>query len=350
MGAPGMTSPIRSGGYENLQLNAGVFLANVDLSVIYDAAQLRALVADKIAAGEHLGMTSGGGTFTVKRDTRKAEADGRRFEFVGGVFVDAMDASITGNLLETTYGNFCKLIGTVDADLSRSAWTVPAGTAGGSYYDMATGQWITVPPGQSFPTVTTKGGTKIGTALTDGSYLDNIVWIGDVADGGLCAIVLDNALNTADISLTFQDKAEGKLPFELHAHQANVKLYVTAPVTVNFFEGELTTLQIADTTMQTTMTPSGKMTMSTPYPTTGIYQFSFKTTSSDENMALVQPYMRFNTDSETSHFEKHNGRWYAVFTAWQSITSLGFSGNFFASGAEDIPMTDILLIRIGDYE
>ena len=225
MGAPGLTSPIRSEGFENLQLNAGVFVANFDLSGIYDISGLKAAVASRIAAGMQdtqmagiLGMTSGGGTFTITRERRQPDVDGRRYDYTGADFIDSMDGYITSTLVEISQGSWKRIIGSAEL---------------GSEDDG--GEIVTPGPGGYRVTRRT---INIKTMLSDGAYLTNIVWVGDLADGRYVAIEFDNALNTTDITFTFQDKNEGKLPFEFHAHQGAVRDYDAAPFRVHFFTGE----------------------------------------------------------------------------------------------------------------
>lgn len=213
MGAPGLTSPIRPEGFAKLQLNAGVFLKNFPVEHFVSAEALKLAVAAEIAAGTNiLGMTSGGGTFTLTREMRLPEVDGRRYPHKGAHFVDSMDGYLTSTLLETTYGNLEALLGK----------NIPATGDPSTMY-------------------------RIHTAVdVDDDYLTNIVWIGDLADGEFVAIVVKNAMNTADFSFTFADKNEGKLPFEFHAHQSNVNLYDTAPVYFAFFDNGGEILAYAD--------------------------------------------------------------------------------------------------------
>lgn len=231
MGAPGLTSPIRAEGFENLQLNAGVFIANFDLTNINDVAALKTAVAERIANSDLgnsadasslmsgiLGMTSGGGTFTITRETRQPEVDGRRYNFKGSSFVDSMDGYITSTLVESVQENWAKLLGTMNLTESEEVETEEGQESPAHPY--------------------TYLNFAIKTALTDGSYLTNLVWVGDIADGRYVAIEFDNALNTSDLTFTFADKNEGKLPFEFHAHQGAVRDYDNAPFRVHFFTGE----------------------------------------------------------------------------------------------------------------
>lgn len=202
-GAPGMTSPIRSAAFENLQLNAGIFLLNVDYSSITDSSALKTAIAAAVTAGTNiLGVTRGGGAFNVTREMRTPEVDGIRYNFVGGDFVDSADAYLSTTLLEVNPENFERLLGSGDAVTSGKKTTVTMRTA--------------IDP--------------------DNDYITHLQWVGDIADGRLVLIELDNALNTADFSLTFTDKGEGTMAAEFHARQGDVTDYDEAPFRVVFFD------------------------------------------------------------------------------------------------------------------
>lgn len=194
MGAPGLTTGLRSETFRKLQLNAGVLLKNFDFDSITTATALKTAIATAISGGTSLGATRGGGTFTVTRDIRTPDIDGLRYGFKGGRFVDAADAYLNDTLLEITPDNLKTALGTADVTTSGEKTTI-----------------------------------TMHTAIADADYLENIVWVGDTAEEGFICIVLYNALNTADFSLTFADKNEGTLPIELHAHQDEVDDYDEAP-------------------------------------------------------------------------------------------------------------------------
>lgn len=201
MSAPGSLNALRKATFDKLQLNVGCFLKNYDYSAITDADALREDIADKIEDGELLlGATSGGGNFTVGREMRNPEIDGLRYRFKGGTFVDSADPQLSTTLVETTPENFALALG---------------GEITGS------GKIKTV---------------KMPTALADEAYLNNLVWVGELADGTMCLINLLNALNTADVTFTFSDKGEGKLAVEFHGCQDEVKDYDYAPFEVVFFD------------------------------------------------------------------------------------------------------------------
>lgn len=202
MGAPGLTTPLRSETFENLQLNAGIFLKNLDYANIADAAALKTAIGAAVTAGTTLlGATRGGGTFVVTREIREPDIDGRRYPFKGGKFVDSADAKLTTTMVEITADNIVLALGGATKTTSGKKTTI-----------------------------------KMHTAIQDADYIENICWIGDLADGRLVLIALKNALNTADFNLTFTDKGEGTLPVELHAHQANVDDYDEAPFEIVYFD------------------------------------------------------------------------------------------------------------------
>ena len=204
-GAPGLTTALRSETFENLQLNAGIFLKNFALSgtgAPTDAASLKTAIAAEITAGTNiLGATRGGGTFVVTRDIREPDIDGRRYPFKGGKFVDSADARLSTTLIEVTPQNVKDALGSATLTTSGKKTTI-----------------------------------KLNTAIAETDYLTNVVWVGDLANGSLVCIVLYNALNTADFSLTFADKNEGTLAVEFHAHQSEVDDYDEAPFEIIYFE------------------------------------------------------------------------------------------------------------------
>ena len=198
-----MTSPIRPEAFENLQLNAGIFLVNFDHSAIADVAALKSAIASAVQDGDNiLGVTRGGGSFTVTKEIRTPEVDGTRYPFKGQDFIDSADAYLSGTLLEVNPENFKRLLSTGEVNKSGSKTTVRMHTA----------------------------------VNTETDYLDSLVWVGDIADGRLVMIELDNAFNTQDFAFTFTDKNEGTMTFEFHARQEEVNDYDYAPFRVIFFD------------------------------------------------------------------------------------------------------------------
>ena len=144
--------------------------------------------------GTILGATRGGGSFTVTRELRQPDVDGRRYGFKGDTFVDSMDAQIATTLVEITPDNMLTTFATGTSSTTGNVEVL-----------------------------------KVGTAIDTDDYLTNVCWVGDVAGGGYMLICLKNALNEADVNITWTDKGEATLPVEFHAKQANVGDYDYAP-------------------------------------------------------------------------------------------------------------------------
>ena len=204
MAAPGHSSPIREDTFENLQLNAGIFLKDFVYSGIASAGDLKSAINTAVtgSASNLLGATRGGGSFTVTRELRSPDVDGKRYGFKGDTFVDSVDARISTTMIEITPENIKDAFGSATLATSSS------------------GLVHTI---------------KLNTAIDTDDYLTNICWIGDIADGRYVLICLKNALNEADFTLTFTDKGEGTLPVEFHAKQANVNDYDEAPFEILYF-------------------------------------------------------------------------------------------------------------------
>ena len=115
---------------------------------------------------------------------------------------------------------------------------------------------------------------KLGTAIDTNNYITSLCWVGDLADGRLVLISLDNALNKADFNLTFTDKGEGTLPVEFHAHQNDVADYDYAPFEIVYFEPDGTADSI--TVTSTAGTSVGDTALSTTNSLTAGQHYVYK--------------------------------------------------------------------------
>lgn len=204
MGKP--VTAVRPQTFERLQLNAGAFLKNFDLSTYTEYSALEEALFGAIKDGtKALGATRGGGTFTATPTMRSIEADGKRYEFKGSTVIDTWDIKLTATLMEITPDNFVLALGTAEKNEDKS---------------FTTGKKTTI---------------KLRTNIEDGDYIQNLVWFGNTSKG-LVAIVLDNALNNTGVTLTFSDKGEGTLPVEFHAYQDTVENNEYAPCAIYFFD------------------------------------------------------------------------------------------------------------------
>lgn len=198
-----MTTGLRASTFENLQLNAGMFLANFDYSTATDAATLGALLKterEKTSGSALIGATRGGGTFVCTPNTRSIEADGKREEWKGSSVNDGWTIKLTTTLLEINADNLKRSFGTADVTDTEKKHTI-----------------------------------KIRTDIKDADYIDSLVWVGDTSKGYVL-IAIKNALNTAGATLTWTDKGEGTIPVEFTAHQDGQETDGYAPCEVIFFD------------------------------------------------------------------------------------------------------------------
>lgn len=202
MAVAGMVTPCRTETFQKLQLNAGAFLIDFNYSEYVDSTTLRTALATALQDNTKvLGATRGGGTFVATNEIREPEVDGMRYSFKGGAFVDSVDAQLTGTLVEIRPETFAKVLATGESTTTGKKTVV-----------------------------------KMHTAIRETDYIDKLVWVGDMSDGGLVLIALKNALNHNGMTLTFTDKGEGTIPFEFHAYQDTVEDYDYAPFEVIFLE------------------------------------------------------------------------------------------------------------------
>nr|DAW64399.1 MAG TPA: major tail protein [Caudoviricetes sp.] len=198
-----MTTGLRASTFENLQLNAGMFLANFDYSTATDAATLGALLKterEKTSGSALIGATRGGGTFVCTPNTRSIEADGKREEWKGSSVNDGWTIKLTTTLLEINATNLKRSFGTADVTDTEKKHTI-----------------------------------KIRTDIEDADYIESLVWVGDTSKGYVL-IAIKNALNTAGATLTWTDKGEGTIPVEFTAHQDGLETDGYAPCEVIFFD------------------------------------------------------------------------------------------------------------------
>lgn len=198
-----MTTGLRASTFENLQLNAGMFLANFDYSTATDAATLGALLKterEKKSGSALIGATRGGGTFVCTPNTRSIEADGKREEWKGSSVNDGWTIKLTTTLLEINATNLKRSFGTADVTDVEKKHTI-----------------------------------KIRTDIKDADYIESLVWVGDTSKGYVL-IAIKNALNTAGATLTWTDKGEGTIPVEFTAHQDGLETDGYAPCEVIFFD------------------------------------------------------------------------------------------------------------------
>jgi hypothetical protein len=151
---------------ENIQIDYGLVYANYG------------------EVGERqLAPTRGGGTFSVTKNIREIEYDGRRGKTKGMQVVDEVNAMLSVPLL-------C-------ASMENLALAMP---------------WATYSDGKLSAKSADLG------VIQDGAYLSNITMFAKVIGGGYKKITLYSAMTENDFSLAAAPKAEGVVTLEVHAH------------------------------------------------------------------------------------------------------------------------------------
>ena len=178
-----MVSGVTANTSKHLQLDAGAFLKNYDVTTDTWATA---------KATKLIGATAGGGSFSAVPTIRRIEVDGVKGATKGYEALDEWVVTMTANVKEIT------------AELIKMA--------------LATG---TITDTKSPSTETTNNYKKIVAAnnLSDADYMTNITWVGTLSGSQLpVIIVLKNALCTNGLTLTTADKAEGVVALTLTAH------------------------------------------------------------------------------------------------------------------------------------
>jgi hypothetical protein len=196
-----MLSAWRPATFENLQLNAGVFLFGFNASSYKNAAELEEAVLGALEAGTNImGTTVGDGTFVAEPEIRNIEGNGKRYDTVGGTVIDSWSCRLTGTMKEVNPDNFKRALITADETMNGNVTTI-----------------------------------TIRTDVEKTDYIPKLCWVGDTSKG-LMMIELDNALNINGATFTFTDKGEGSIPFEFKAHVDDLKKQDEAPARLYFFD------------------------------------------------------------------------------------------------------------------
>lgn len=123
--------------------------------------------------GIPIGLSRGGGKFTVERETRAIEADGDRGYVKGRIVVDKATPKLVVNALEVIHENLPKLYTalklTKEDDKSKLTGTLE---------------------------------------IVDSDYQDVVKWVGKTKGGKEVVIAIENAINLENMDWTLADKDE----------------------------------------------------------------------------------------------------------------------------------------------
>ena len=204
---------LRTSSMQNLVLNEGAFLIGFDYSTYATAAALETALISALQDGTKLlGATNGGGTFVCVPETRQIEIDGIRGSVKGATHVDSWDIRLTGTLKELKQDTFGKLMMCADVD----------------------------------DTVTNLTKITLHNDIKSTDYIDNLCWVGSTPYGYVL-IGMTDVLNTAGVTMTFQDKNEATIPFEFRSHSESLTGDDDLPVEVIFLTAAESASAIPDT-------------------------------------------------------------------------------------------------------
>ena len=121
-----------------------------------------------------IGLTRGGGSFTIEKEVRQIEADGDRGPVKGRNVIDKATPKLSVSALEIIPENLPKMYAGVKATDSEDESTVITGTG----------------------------------AIADTDYQDSVKWVGKTKAGKAVTIKVFNAINLENFEWTLADKDE----------------------------------------------------------------------------------------------------------------------------------------------
>lgn len=196
-----MVTPITAETFRRLNFNAGMLLANFDISSATDAESLMALIVSETAQQDSwLGATKGNIDISEGKSYWNPNINGRRMPFKGEKQFDTASPKITGTLVEFTPENVRAVSGSADITSNGSVTIVQ-------------------------PTATVK----------PNHYFDNLVFVSNLGSDGLYVAEADNVLCTSGINSQNADKDIGTLPFEFVAHSDSPVFTNELPIRYYFF-------------------------------------------------------------------------------------------------------------------
>jgi hypothetical protein len=202
--------------FKNIQLGAGAFFVDVDLSGIdvdnegyanKTAAELGEMLDAAKSAGKSLGATSGGGTFNAVPEMEQLEVDGMTYPVIGSTVMYSWEVTLATTVKEVTAKNIKRFLATME--------TLP-------------------------------DGITVSSTLTPGHYIPNLIWAGVLISGEIALIKLDNVINTEGMAMTIADRGGASIPVSFRAHQADLLTMQYAPFRMMFFKTEITLPGLTD--------------------------------------------------------------------------------------------------------
>lgn len=174
-------SAFRADTAQNMQLDAGIFVANLTDPATFDGT----IPEDAI----NLGATTGDNSFTYTPEYRNIleDVNGAKGLYKGAQVIDTITAEMTGSMKEVTAQNIKIALGAADITEASSS--------------------------DKFDKINPRLNVK------DEDYLKNLCWIGSINnEGELIIIEMKNVLNTSGFTFTATDKGSGSVEFTFVPH------------------------------------------------------------------------------------------------------------------------------------
>jgi hypothetical protein len=194
----------------NLQINAGLLFHGFELSEYDSVEQLREQIDEVLQSGTgFLGATGGCVKFRAEPKFSSFNTDSQYFNDVNGTVLKGWDVELSAVLTEFTPELFNAILHNSFID-----WQ----------YDMQVNVYNEADPYQTHSSIN----------LNDGVY-ENLVWFGDMSDGGLLVIEIKNAVSTGGVAfeanrdsengfkVKFVPHIDGVVPFSIHWVKNKVK-------------------------------------------------------------------------------------------------------------------------------
>jgi len=186
----------------NMQINAGGFFTGLDTATILTHDALKTAIGVALSKDENrLGATTGGGTFSITPEVRVIEADGMRYKLIGATVFDSFEVKLTTTAKELIPENWKKFVPTAEIETAAEITKI-----------------------------------RFRSVLLPEDYIPHLFWVGDILDGRLMLIKLDNALNDIGATMTFQDKGESSVPLEFSGHVSDLLTMDYAPAEIWYFK------------------------------------------------------------------------------------------------------------------
>ena len=172
---------------QNMQLGAGAIYLGFDVSTITISTMytdIQQMLRDSV--DKKLGATRGGATFNAVPTTSVMDIDNMKFPIPGATKLDSWDIALASTALEITERNIQWLLPTAERDPITGAF-------------------------------------RVRNMILPEHYMDNVVWVGQLGNGGYQLINLTTVLNVAGLAQTMASQGESTVPFTFNGHQADAE-------------------------------------------------------------------------------------------------------------------------------